>query len=151
SSSVGADLRVGPPERRGPQKRGPPPGLPPPRLRAIFSKAKKLFPPQLFRYRLFDKLPPVISIPRACERRIIRRSIVGATLATASDTYLSARVNRMEPQGLRLQPHTPNLKSSSGRSRLRRVRTVVVSSVALAVIALLALFWLFRPHPPKPF
>src|SRR5262249_37820378 len=60
-------------------------------------------------------------------------------------------VNRMEPQGLRLQPQTPKFKSSSGRSRLRRVRAVVVSSVALATIALLTLFWLFRPHPPKPF
>jgi sugar lactone lactonase YvrE len=57
----------------------------------------------------------------------------------------------MEPQELRLQPQTPNLKSSSGRSRLQRARAVVVSSVALAAIALLALFWLFRPHPPKPF
>jgi DNA-binding beta-propeller fold protein YncE len=57
----------------------------------------------------------------------------------------------MEPQGLRLQPRTPNFKSSSGRRRPRRVRAAVVSSVALAAIALLTLFWLFRPHPPKPF
>src|SRR5262245_50801630 len=57
----------------------------------------------------------------------------------------------MEPQGLRLQPQTPKFKSSSGRSRLQRVRAVVVSSIALTALALLALFWLFRPHPPKPF
>ena len=57
----------------------------------------------------------------------------------------------MEPQGLKSQPQHPNFKSSSGRSRPRRVRAVVVSLVALAAIALLSLFLLFRPRPPKPF
>jgi DNA-binding beta-propeller fold protein YncE len=57
----------------------------------------------------------------------------------------------MKPNRLRPQPQAPNYKSSSGRSRPRRIRAAAFSLVALAAIALLAFFWLFRPRPPKPF
>jgi SMP-30/Gluconolactonase/LRE-like region len=84
------------------------------------------------------------------ERCIISQSIVGAaTLTSLSDKL--ARVNRMEPHGLRSQPQTSTLRPSPGRSRSQRVRTIVISSAALVAIGLLALFWLFRPRPPKPF
>ncbi|HEY7181542.1 MAG TPA: SMP-30/gluconolactonase/LRE family protein [Blastocatellia bacterium] len=56
----------------------------------------------------------------------------------------------MESQGSRSQPQGPNIESSIGLSRSRRVATVVVSLVVLSVISTLVFLWLVRPRPPKP-
>jgi sugar lactone lactonase YvrE len=59
-------------------------------------------------------------------------------------------MNRIEPQGSRVQLQAQNSELPTGASRSRRVWVVIISSVVLTVIGLLGFFWMVLPRPPKP-